>query len=170
MTSLGPYTEAHNNTHMFDIPDLRGNVKQEFYPTSLMGIIDTHQDFTKFKYMVQLAKLEYILNDPQADFTLFVPSDTALKDIEEGIFINMDIAVARHIVKSSMMDRKIPSEILKDVPVAYFITKDSPNKLLISNISDKTYINTDINIIDFDMEASNGIIHVTDKLIFPHII
>lgn len=171
MVSIGPNSQSYNFTHMFSIPDLRGHLpKQEECPNSLMSIISNHKDFSKFRYMVKLAKLEGILNDKQADFTLFIPSDRAISGLGDNVFINMDDATARHIIKTSMLDRKITSELLSDSPASYFITKDQPNRLFITNISGRTYINNDINIIHKDMLASNGIIHVIDKLIWPEII
>ena len=171
MVSIGPNSQSYNFTHMFSIPDLRGHLpKQKNCPNSLMSTISNHPDFSKFHYMVKLGKLEGILNSPQADFTLFVPSDRAIAGLNEAVFMNMDDGVARHIIKSSMLNRRIPSELLEDSPASYFITKDPPNRLFITNMSGRTYINNDINIIHKDMITSNGIIHVIDKLIWPDII
>lgn len=171
MVSMGPATQSYNFSHMWNTKDLRGCLPKEVdYPTSLMSIINKHPDFSKFRYMVKLAKLEGIFNSTQADFTIFVPSDKAIAGLGDSVFMNMDDAIARHIVKSSTLDRKIPSELLEDSPAAYFLTKDPPNRLFITNISGRTYINNDINIIHKDMQAVNGLIHVIDKLIWPEII
>lgn len=173
MVSIGPYSQSYNYTHMWDKGDLRPcpyKVKQEFCPHSLMGTINSHPDFTKFNYMVKLARLENILDSSQANFTLFVPSDQALQGINENIFSNMDDATARHIVKSSMLDYRYPSEIIENSPAIYYNTRDPPNRLFVSNISGRTYINNDINVIHKDLLTSNGIIHVIDKLIHPEII
>jgi len=171
MVSIGPNSQSYNFTHMWDIADLRGhNPKKQDCPNSIMEAINTHPDFTKFRYMVKLAKLEGILSDPQANFTIFVPSDRALQDLGDALFINMDSATARHIVKSSMIDRKIPSELLEHSPASYFMTKDSPNRLFITNISGRTYINNNINVIHKNMILANGIIHIIDALLRPIII
>jgi uncharacterized surface protein with fasciclin (FAS1) repeats len=156
---------------MWDMVDLRGcGPKKQDCPNSIMAALSTHPDFTKFRYMVKLAKLEGLLSAPQANFTLFVPSDRAIQDLGEAVFVNMDDATARHIVKSSMMDRKIPSELLEYSPASYFMTKDPPNRLFVSNISGRTYINNNINVIHKDMIFANGIIHVVDALLWPEII
>lgn len=171
MVSIGPYTESYNCTHMWDKGDLRSfHKKEQFCPHSLMGIIHSNADFTKFNYLVKLARLENILDNSQANFTLFVPSDKALEGINENVFSNMDDATARHIVKSSMLNYRYPSEILENSPAIYYNTRDPPNRLFISNISGHTYINNCINVIEKDVLTSNGIIHVIDKLIKPEII
>ena len=52
MTYCGPYTQSYNFTHMFDMPDLRGSLPKIIsQPNTLLGIIDNHPDFTKFKFM-----------------------------------------------------------------------------------------------------------------------
>ena len=171
MVASGPYSESYNFRHMFNLGDIRGcPPKQEGCPGSLMNLITTNPDFTKFKYMVKLARLETILNDAQANFTLFVPSDNAIAGLGDAVFMNMDDSTARHIIKSSMLDRRIPSELLEDSPASYYTTKDPPNRLFITNISGKMYINTDINVVHTDIMAINGLIHVVDKLIWPEII
>lgn len=174
MVSIGPYSQSNNFTHMFDFTDLQTNQTKKqsigYCPNSLMSIIHKNPDFSKFKYLVKLANLENILDSSQANFTLFIPSDNQIKHIPDEIFINMDSSTARHIVKSSMLEKKIPSELLEASPASYFITKDPPNKLFVGNISGQTYICDNINVIQKDIITDNGIIHVIDKLIQPYII
>lgn len=170
MVSVGPNSQSYNMTHMWDIPDLRSckTLEKSSAPSNyLLGVIQSHPDFTKFKYMVELSGMDNIFGDSQANFTLFIPSDKALEELDENIFKNMDSAQARHIIKSSTLERKIPSELLESSPASYFLTRSNPNKLFITNIGGRTYINDSINIIHKDWETDNGIIHVVDKLICP---
>lgn len=171
MVSIGPDSQSYNFTHMFNIKDLRGPlpVKKEC-PNTLMDVIINTPEFSKFRFMVKLARLESILNGLQADFTLFIPSDNAIAHLGDEVFINMDDASARHIVMSLMLNRRITSDLLIDSPASFFLTRDPPNRLFISNISGKTYINNDTRIIKFDILTRNGVIHVIDNLIIPVII
>ncbi len=171
MVSIGPYSESLNFTHMFNQRDLRGPLPlRKETPGSLSYLIAFHPDFSRFRYMLRLAKLDGLYNDIQADFTVFIPSDKALEHIPPGVFTNMDDATARHIILSSTLNRRITRDILEDSPASYFITRDPTNRLFITNISGRTYLNNDINVIHKDLEASNGIIHVIDALIIPLII
>lgn len=172
MTSIGPYTQSYDLSHMYSIPDLRsiGPVKQNILPSSILGIINSHPDFRKFKYILNLSGLSDRYADPQESFTLFVPSDATISKIPEEIFINMDSSVARNIVKTSTLKRRIPSELLEDSPASHFITTDPINKLFITNISGRTVLNECINIIHKDQPACNGIIHVVDGLLWPAMI
>ena len=168
MTSIGPYTQSYNFTHMWDIRDLRGCLPKKGYcENSLMDIIAKTPGFSKFKYIIKLAKMDGIYNADQADFTLFVPSDKALADLPEGVLTNMDDATARNIVMASTLNRRITGELLADSPACSFITRSRINKLWVTNISGQTYLNNDIKVVDTDIEASNGLIHVVDGLIWP---
>jgi len=46
---------------MWDFVDLRGSdpkKQKQYCPNSIMGTLNTHPDFTKFRYMVKLANLK----------------------------------------------------------------------------------------------------------------
>lgn len=170
MCSNAPNSQSLNFSHMFHFNDIRGNLPIKTYKKgSIMYLLDTHPDFTKFCYIVKLAELDNILDDAQADFTLFVPADSELKyrnniDIRT---LNMDVGTARQIVLSSLLDARIPSELLKDSPAAYFITKDPANRMFITNVNENSKINNYMNIIHFDVTCTNGLVHIVDNLINP---
>jgi len=171
MVSIGPYSESNNFRHMFDMPDLRGHLPYEIScPNSLTSVVQKHPDFSKFRYMLKLAKLEDTYGDPQADFTIFVPSDEALKHVNKNIFINMDDSTARHIVKSSTLKRRIPLSVLSDSPASWLHTQDPPNRLFVTNMDGRIYLNNNINVIHTNMSCSNGMIHVIDALIWPDMV
>jgi uncharacterized surface protein with fasciclin (FAS1) repeats len=163
-----PNSAPYNFTSMFNMTDRRGNLPLEKpTPGSLLDKIQNTPDFSKFSYMVELSNFKGILNAPQANFTLFVPSDNALKNINDNVFINMDSTTAWYLVKTSIIKNRIPSEILEDSPAAYFYTLSECNRLFITNISGTTYIDDNIRIIKKDILCTNGIIHVIDGLIYP---
>jgi transforming growth factor-beta-induced protein len=165
MVSTGPYSQSNNFTHMFDFVDLRGNSSREQdNNNSLMGVINNNPNFSKFKYIVERARMNTTLSDPQSDFTLFIPLDTFISRLEVE---SMDISIARNIVRSAMLDRKITSELLEDSNASYFFTKSKSNNLFINNMNGITYINDDIRIIQKDIITDNGIIHVIDNIILP---
>ena len=165
MVSIGPNSQPGNLTHMFDFVDIRGqSVHTVVESNSLMGVINNTKEFSFFKYIIENARLSDIFASPQSDFTIFVPHDDAFlgKDLKY-----MDISLARHIVRTSTLDRKITSELLEDSAVSYFTTKDPPNRLFVRNFYGETFINDHAKVIYKDIITSNGIIHVVDKLIIP---
>jgi hypothetical protein len=170
MTSSGPNSQALNFTHMFSRNTFFKNEKNKckvYNEGSIMYIIDTHPDFTKFCYIIKLAELDSILGIGQANFTIFVPSDIELKYMSEDFFLNLDKGDAIQIVNSSILQNRLPKEIIQDSPASYFITNCPPNRLFVTNINDLTKLNNNINVIHFDIICTNGIIHVVDKIIVP---
>ena len=171
MVSIGPNSQSYNFTHMYNSVDLRGCLpKKVNCKNSISDIINSNLNFTIFKHILHISGLEDFLSDKQANFTLFVPSDKYLSCIPKEVFMNMDRSVARHIIRSHTIDRKIPSEILQDSPAFYLTTKDTPNRLYITNISGETYINNNIKVLEMNIIASNGIIHFIDNIFWPEII
>ena len=166
MTACGPSKESTNFTHMFNMPGLRGPpLERKYHKNSLSYIISNNPNFSKFKNILKLSKLDGVYDDIQSDFTVFVPSDNSLKNIPQNVFINMDVLTARNIVKSSTIKRKITRAILEDVNESLFHTQHRNNRLLVTNISKKTFLNNTINVIQMNIHASNGMIHVIDDLI-----
>jgi uncharacterized surface protein with fasciclin (FAS1) repeats len=171
MVSSGPYTESLNFTHMFNKNDLHGPFPLiENIPGTLSYIISSNPDFSIFKYILRLSKMENIYNDPKINSTLFIPSDKALHNIPSDVFTSMDYYAARQFILSSTLRNKITRDIIEDSPASYFITQNKRNHLFITNINGRTYLNKDINVIHKDLHAINGIIHVIDALIAPIII
>jgi len=154
---------------MYRIPDIRGPYPVKSYtPNSLMGYIASRDDMTRMAFMIRLAKLDGIYNDPQADFTLFVPLDTSLTDVDESVFINMDDCTARTIIQSLTIRRIIPCQLIEDNKASRYNTMNQYNKLFITVGPDNTvYVNNDTKILEKDILLSNGMIHTIDKLIWP---
>jgi len=153
---------------MFQFNDKNGKLPIKTYSkNSIMDLINYHPDFTKFLYILKLSEMDVILDKKQANFTIFVPSDTAIKNIPDDVFLNMDQGDAKNIVQSSLLDYRIPKELLVDSPAAYFNTLSPQNRMFVTNINLNTKINNNLNVIYFDIICTNGIIHVVDKLIKP---
>jgi hypothetical protein len=132
-----------------------------------MEFINNTPEFSKFKYIVEKAMMSDILGSMQTNATLFIPFDNEISNLEDFFFRDMDVSLARHIIKTSMLNKKITSELLEDSQCSIFNTNDPFNKILISNINGEIYINNTIKIIHKDIIAKNGIIHVVDDLVWP---
>ena len=171
MTYLAPSNQYYDFTHMYNIQDIRGQLPIKIScPGSLLYILEHEPDFKYFYNLVKKADLEGVYNNIQADFTIFVPSDSFLemRGINEGYFVNMDKNTAINIVQASTLPNKIPSELLEYSRAIYFYSIDKINRLFISNDASKnTKINNIIHVIKKDIMATNGILHVVDGLINP---
>jgi uncharacterized surface protein with fasciclin (FAS1) repeats len=153
---------------MYDFTDLNVCHPTIYNKGSIMDVINSHPDFSLFSYACKTAGMDIILDNIQADFTILVPSNEELKKKNlDSDLCELDIGTARCIVNSSLINRRIPSEIMRNSPAFYLITMSVQNRLFVTNINDQTRINNDFNIIHFDAICTNGIIHVVDGLIKP---
>lgn len=168
MTANGPMTKIFDFTHMYDFVNPNRNccVFLKYRNSSLYGHIQNNPNLSIFKFIVDKAQLGTILDDMQAEFTLFVPTDEELmKRFSQNVFVNMDKGEAYALIKSSLLERRLPSEIIQNSPAAYFTTKYPPNKLFITNINGKTTLNKTVDVIKKDIMCDNGIIHYTNNLV-----
>lgn len=170
MVSVGPYKEFYDMKHMYDFVDLRPTkpVSYSFNKNSLTGIIMNHPDFTIFSKIIQKAQFESKLSQKQADYTIFVPSDTELqKKYSEEFLENIDIGTSRQILSFSTMNKKIDRYLLQSSPVSIFPTLDRTNSLNVSTENNVTKLQKCTTVIHWNHPADNGLIHVIDNLLIP---
>jgi len=113
---------------------------------------------------VEKASMQGQLSSPQANFTLFVPSD----DYLSGWNIDtLDDGLARQILSASTLRNRIDKNLIMSSPVSYFTTRNARMRMYVTNISGKTQINNCVSVVKYDILLNNGIIHVVDGLILP---
>lgn len=170
MVSTGPDVQNYNFTHMYSFVDRRLNDREEVYlpnKDTLYSYI-CNPEFSKFKKILEKAKMISQLNNIQANFTVFVPDDDSLKDIPDEYFSNMDIGTAKQIVNASIIVKKINGELIQSSPVAYYYTLNPKMRMYITNIGGITIINNRTRITEYDITLTNGIIHKISDLIIPN--
>lgn len=170
MVSLGPDTQSYNFTHMTSFVDYNGK-KPKTCTTkgSIYDFLYHNPNFSRFRGIVELCSMQGQLDDVQANFTLFIPSDNFLRHLPESFFTRMDDGLAHQILKSSTMNRRINKELVMSSPCSYFNTigKHPTTKMYVTNINGNTTINESVRVVKYDIILNNGIIHVVDGLIMP---
>lgn len=168
MVSVGPDTQSYNYTHMYSFVDLNSNSEQsEITKNSIYDYINK-PGFSKFKMVVNRAKNIGLLNDIQANCTVLIPKDEFLTDIPTEYFSKMDDGLARQILASSIIDRKISKKLITSSPVAYYITRNPAMRMYVENISGITIVNSCSRIVEYDIQCNNGLIHIVSNLITPN--
>lgn len=168
MTSLGPAHQSHDYKHMYmpkkDI--YRNTAPSMGTPNSLYGIISSNPDFTLFRKIVMVAGVDNILSSEQFNGTLFVPSDTFF---EENInLVSFDRTTARSIFDYLSLPTQIGSRSLKSIPFSRIRNRHKSSSYIdIKNMNDTCILDNVANVITFDILASNGVIHIIDRLITP---
>lgn len=170
MVSYGPNTESCNFTHMYSFVDYRNNQEPELCPNpgTLYDYIRKNPNMSKFKRIVEYAMMSGQLNEHEADFTLFIPTDNFLKHIPKEYFEYMDNGLARQIFNSSTLWRQLNKDMITSSPVAYYNTRNPEMRMYVTNISGQTRINNCATIVKYDIITNNGIIHIVDNLIAPN--
>jgi len=167
MTSVGPAHQSHDYKHMYTSKDLYQN-KAPFMgkPNSIYGIIAANPDLTFFRRIVILAEMEHVLSSDMFQGTVFVPSDTF---IEENInTLIFDKASARAYIQYSSLPTKVSSRSLKAVPFSRIRNRNKHASFLdVKNINETCILDDFANIVKFDISASNGIIHIVDRILYP---
>lgn len=173
MTSIGPSSQSYNFTHMWYQPDLHKQhvshkSSSSSQPGTLMHFLEQSSDTTRFLYIVRLAMLEYQFNDPYSNCTLFVPSDRTLR-MSDATLEMMDMATARHVVRSSTVDRQLPLSVLRKSPLQNLMSRDTPNLLHFVSTDKATWVNNKC-ILASDIQCTNGMLHLIDDIIVPETI
>src|SRR3990167_6465037 len=115
MVSYGPDIQSLNFTHMSSFVDYRCAEKGKngrkpelcVKENTIYDYIRNSPDFTLFKKIVERAGMMGQLNESQADFTILIPTDSYLRNIPKEYFEKMDDGLARQILASSSINRKI---------------------------------------------------------------
>jgi hypothetical protein len=168
MVSYGPDTQSLNYTHMYEFSDWTGD--NNFYCVqkgSILDYIRNNPECSMFLEIIFRARMYEQLSNISANFTLLLPTNNFLSHIPKDFFTFMDDGMARQIVKASLLNRKIDKKLLTSSPVSYQFTQNPEMRLYITNISGKTRVNNCLDIVTFDIQANNGLIHLTNGLIVP---
>lgn len=171
MTSIGPYTESCDMKQMFSFSDYRKPKPPTCYPkNSIMDIISRHPDLTLYSQIIKKANMDSTLSDSQANFTVFIASDTELKKkYTKEFFDKMDKGTAHQIMRTSMMNRQIDKYLIQSSPSSMLPTMDRSNTLYVNTVDGITYLPNGISFIHWNQPATNGLIHIIDDIIKPSI-
>ena len=166
MVSYGPDVQSLNYTHMYSFTDYRDTVGRQPCATNgtVFHYIVNHGEMKKFKSIVEMAMMEGYLNDSQFNSTIFIPLDRYISD---NYIKQLDIGLAREIVKASILDRKINSDLLNSTPVTYYYTKNPLMRMYYTYLYGKSVINNCSTVLKYDINLSNGLIHIINGLIVP---
>jgi len=137
--------------------------------STISGYLETQPNYKLFQWMVRLADMEKKMGDEQFDSTLFLVNDeNLLKQFgSENFFINMDKHTAIHILGAHLLTRQIHKKTLASQRLTKIYTKNLKTELIFLNNYGEITINNKANLIDADIDRSNGVIHLIDQLLIP---
>jgi uncharacterized surface protein with fasciclin (FAS1) repeats len=171
MASVQTYSGAFDFRQMWDFTDSRPRfVSKPQYPKgSMMSTLAKNPDFSIITKIIKKARYENQLSNSQANFTLFVPSDTYLfKKYSKKYLDGIDVGGARNIINYSLMNNRLDKRLLQASPVSVLPTLNRSFPMKIVNVNGITHLPNHCNVIHWNIPSTNGIIHVIDSLLFPN--
>ncbi len=169
MAYLSPITPGLDLTYTYSPIMPQGNTGVlQVNPGTLWDYLNQETDFSIFRHIVATARMEGILNDPSASFTLFLPSDKSLLEkYAMDVFRNIDQSTAEHIVKYSSLPREVPFKNISSSSCLRLNTKIRGQDLYSKTTEEGTVLNGKAKIIRPDYIVNNAILHITDDLCKP---
>ncbi len=131
-------------------------------------IVDTAVNAGSFETLVAAVQAAELVDTLKGEgpFTVFAPTDEAFAALPEGTVENLlkpenkDQLVAiltYHVVPGKVMSGDLSDDMTAATVQGGDITVDLDNGVMIN----------DANVVQADIEAENGVIHVIDKVILP---
>ena len=137
----------------------------------LGSIVDVARDAGSFSTLLtalEAAGLDATLADEDSDFTVFAPTDEAFEALPEGtldtLLADTDLltdVLLYHVITDSVVGSETALSLAGTTT-----TMANEAKLAITVRGDALYLNESI-VINTDIEASNGVIHVIDAVLTP---
>ena len=143
-------------------------------PPELGSIVDVARDAGSFSTLLtalEAAGLDATLADEDADFTVFAPTDEAFEALPEGtldsLLADTDLltdVLLYHVITDSVVGS---DTALSLAGTTQLMANEA--KVAITVRGDALYLNESM-VIDTDIEASNGVIHVIDMVLVPTVL
>ena len=169
MVSIGPYSKGHDNLHMWDFVDYRPSHNPSIcaVKNSLLDYVYNHPRLKKFGAVLKRANLNGQYEQPELDITMFIPYDEFLRE-PQSFYNNLDVGSSRQILHVSSLNRRISGDLIRSSPVSKYITRDPYNRniMYVTNISGVTELNNCVNVVDFDINLTNALVHHTTGFLF----
>ncbi|MDG2426109.1 MAG: fasciclin domain-containing protein [Flavobacteriales bacterium] len=132
---------------------------------TVMEVISNHANLGVFAALLDTADLDVLLMG-DGPFTVFAPVDVAVDQLDPLLIITlvMDPAAMAGVISYHIAETTLLTSDMTDGQSVDTMTDDD----LILSLGDATIlVNNYAAIIEGDLEASNGVVHVIDQVLFP---
>lgn len=134
--------------------------------SNLLELINDREDLSMFSQMVENFNLSRVIAE-QDGITVLAPQDEAFKnmsDVEQRMLISGDECAAEYLTKHILGLTLCSSAVVKNARAhVQSLAKDTV--ALERNDDDEIYINQRSKIIQRDLVATNGVMHVVDQIL-----
>ena len=137
-------------------------------PVTIVEIAQENGNFETLVTALEAAGLDSTLADENGEFTVFAPTDDAFAALPEGtldaLLADTDLLtdiLLYHVISDSVVGSETALSLAGSTQLMA-----NESKLAITVRGDALYLNESM-VIDTDIEASNGVIHVIDAVLTP---
>ena len=129
---------------------------------SIAEIVNTNTNFSILDDLLALTGLDETLGS--GDFTVFAPTNAAFNALPSGTLESLSVEQAREIILFHAVAGSILSSQLE---ASQDVETVQGERLLVQLNDGQVSINANATVGDADVEASNGIVHVIDRVLLP---
>ena len=133
-------------------------------PPTVIDIVTQNGSFTHFVEAVAKAEMEPALRS-NGPYTLFAPIDDAFEELFTDLGISGIADLTKEqlipIIQYHILDGNLISTELSPGNIA------THNGDILIGIGSSVSINSSVNVIGFDLQGKNGVVHVIDKVLIP---
>ena len=137
-------------------------------PGTILEVAQSAGDFETLLTAVEAAGLESTLADANGEFTVFAPTDEAFEALPDGTLDSL-LADPEQLSNILLYHVIVDSAVASDTALSLVGTTQvmaNGEKLALTLRGDALYLNESV-VIETDIEASNGVIHVIDAVLTP---
>ncbi len=151
-----------------------GDAATEEAAGTIVDIAAGNPDFSTLVTAVQAAGLVDVLADPNAQWTVFAPTNAAFEALPEGV-LDMVLAdqelltriLTYHVVQGAVTSDQLSSMMVPSMEMTALGADLAGSELDIQVGDDGSVTVNGANVVTADIIASNGVIHVVDAVLLP---
>ena len=154
---------------------LKPLARQPAMNTQMQDIVDTAVQAGSFKTLVTAVKAAGLVDTLKSPgpFTVFAPTDAAFEALPKGTVEGLlkDVPKLTAVLTYHVVSGKVvAADVMKMTssgPAEAKTVQGKPLTLKVSGILSKSVHVNDAKVVQADVTATNGVIHVIDKVILP---
>ena len=137
-------------------------------PGNIVEVATAAGSFPTLLAAVEAAGLADALSDDSASLTVFAPTEAAFAALPEGTLdaLLADPEALANILTYHVLDSEVGVGAALDLAPTTVATLQGGDIALTKRDDDYLYVNLS-QVVDYDIEASNGVIHVIDSVLLP---
>ena len=137
-------------------------------PGNIVEVATAAGSFPTLLAAVEAAGLADALSDDSASLTVFAPTEAAFAALPEGTLdaLLADTEALANILTYHVLDSEVGVGAALDLAPTTVATLQGGDIALTKRDDDYLYVNLS-QVVDYDIEASNGVIHVIDSVLLP---